>query len=74
MTNTMQNSIAVTPSVRKDRTAHCLDGAVERQRSDRKAERHYLPMDIFVDHKTMRQHFQGSATRARSAGIHAVAA
>jgi len=64
MTNTIQDSIAGTCSVRKDRTSYSLDGSAERERSEHQTGREYLPMDVFVDPKTIRQHFQGSSMRA----------
>lgn len=64
MTNTMQNPIAPTHGARTDRTPYSLDKAAETQRLDCNVGREYLPMNVFVDPKTMRQHFQVLLIRA----------
>jgi hypothetical protein len=65
MTNAIQNPIAAICSERKAPTLYSCDRAAELLGADRHADREYLPMDVFVDPKTMRQHFQGSSIRAR---------
>ena len=74
MTNAVENPTAATCSERKAQTLYSLDGATELEETDHQAGREYLPMDVFVGPKTIKQHFQGSSIRNRSIGIHAAAA
>ena len=67
MTDATKNSIAVSYGDRKTGTRYSRDGTAVLQRTDCLAGQEYLPMDIFVDTKTMRLHFQGSSLLGRLA-------
>jgi len=65
MTNTMQDPIDCTS---RDQNAWPLDSLkieAELEKLDRQVGHEYLPMDAFVDPKTMKEHFQISSIRAR---------
>ncbi len=74
MTNTMQNPIACTSRDHTDGTLYSLKDEAEVEKLDRQAGHEYLPMDVFVDPRTMKEHFQDSSIRARWIGIHPAAA
>jgi hypothetical protein len=64
MTDARKNPIAASYSERKAGALRSRDGAAALQRTGCLAGREYLPMDVFVDSKTMRLHFQGSSLLA----------
>ena len=65
LTNAIRNSTAASHSEARARMPYCGDGAVERQGVDRQAGVEYVPMDVFVDPKTIRQHFRCSSACTR---------
>jgi hypothetical protein len=71
MNNARENRIAARYSERSACTLYQCDGNTAPQGADRQAGREYLPMDVFVDPKTMRQHFQSAWIRASLTGVHA---
>jgi hypothetical protein len=42
-----------------------LKGESELENSDRQAGHQYLPMDVYIDSKTMNEHFHASSIRRR---------
>jgi len=74
MTKTIQNPIIASRSESKARSLCLLDRGAGLERSDHRAGREYLPMDVFVDPKTIRRHFQGASIRARWCRLHTAAA
>jgi len=69
MTNARQSPIAGTCDMHMDRGQYSLVGGVEPEVSNHKAGCEYLPMDVFVDSETMRQHFQCSSINTGWAAI-----
>jgi len=65
MTNAMQNPIDCTSRDQNDWSLHSLEVEAELEKLDRQAGHEYVPMDIFVDPRTMKEHFQDSSIRAR---------
>ena len=65
MIDTMHNPIDCTSRDHTDWSLHSLEGEAELERLDREAGHNYLPMDVFVDPRTVKEHFQGSSIRAR---------
>ncbi len=64
MTNATQDPI-FTGGGASRRPIYSLEVETELEESDRKAGHEYVPMDVFVDPRTMKQHFQMSSIRAR---------
>ena len=63
------------PSIRigKDQTdgvLNCLEGKSELENLDRQAGHQYLPMDVYIDSKTMDEHFHASSIRRRWTKTH----
>ena len=63
------------PSIRigKDRTdgvLNCLKGESKMENSDRQAGHQYLPMDVYIDSKTMDEHFHASSIHRRWTKTH----
>jgi hypothetical protein len=73
MTNTTQ-PITCTSRDQKDWSLYSLEGEAELERLDRQAGHDYLPMDVYVDTRTVKEHFQDSSIRARWTRIHPGAA
>ncbi len=71
MTTRIQNHTSCTGGDHRDWPRYALEVEVELERLDRDAGHDYIPMDIFVDPRTMREHFQVSSIRSRWARIHA---
>jgi len=61
MTNAMKVTIDRISGARKDRSPCSIDAMFQQERLDDRAGREYLPMDVYVDPRTIRQHFQGSS-------------
>ena len=60
----------------KDETNGVLDGPegkAELENSDRQAGHQYLPMDVYIDSKTMDEHFHVSSIRHRWTKTHQTA-
>jgi len=74
MTKTMQNPIDCTSGDQNDWSLPSLEIEAKLEELDRQAGRAYLPMDVFVDRRTMNEHFQNSAIRDRWSRIHQLAA
>jgi len=63
MTNTTQNPIACTSRVHTNGTLYSLEGELEKL--DRELGHDYVPMDVFIDPQTVKEHFKESSVRAR---------
>lgn len=74
MTNSMRNAIASNSRDLIDRHLYSLGGVAELEMMDRKAGHEYVPMDVFVDPRTMKEHFQDSSIRERWTEFHPAAA
>jgi hypothetical protein len=61
MTNIMQNPITCSGKDQEDRLLHFLQVEAELKRVDGQADHEYVPMDVFVDPRTMKEHFQYSS-------------
>lgn len=70
MTNTMSNPVTRSRSYQQDWSLHSLEVEAELERLDRHAGHEYVPMDIYVNPGTMKEHFQYSSIRARWFRIH----
>jgi hypothetical protein len=64
MTNTTQNPGTCTRWALAKRTSYSLEVEAELEASDRRAGHEYVPMDVFINPRTMKQHFQISSLRA----------
>jgi len=69
MTKTL-HTITRTSRDLKDRSVYSLEGEAELEQLDRQAGQDYLPMDVYVDTRTVKQHFQDSSIRARWMRMH----
>ena len=65
MTNSMQNTVTCTSGVHVKRTLLSLKDEAEAEQLDRQAGHDYVPMDVFVDPGTMKEHFQASSISSR---------
>ncbi|MCG6860216.1 MAG: hypothetical protein LJE70_02875 [Chromatiaceae bacterium] len=70
MTDIKHNSIACTGRDHTDWSLYSLGGEAELEGLDRDAGHDYLPMDVYVDPRTVAEHFQDSSIRARWRRIH----
>lgn len=70
MTNSIQNPISFTSRDHTGWSLLSLESEAEMEKLDREAGHDYLPMDLFVDPRTRKQHFQESSVRARWTKIH----
>lgn len=70
MTNTIQNRTGCTSRDHREWFLYSLEVEAELERLDREAGHDYVPMDVFVDPRTVKEHFQASSLRARWAKIH----
>ena len=70
MSDTMQNPAICTSRGHEDWSLYSLHVEAELENLDRQAGHEYLPMDVFVDPRTIKEHFQNSSIRARWARIH----
>jgi len=64
MTNATQNSATCSRRVLAKRTLYSLEVEAELEESDRRLGHEYVPMDVFIDPSTMKQHFGVSSLRA----------
>lgn len=74
MTSTSQNPVTCPSGAHTCWNLCSLKGEAELEKLDREAGHEYVPMDVFVDPRTMKEHFQGSSVRARWKDVHATAA
>lgn len=74
MTNTIQNPINSTSRHYTRWPLYSLKDSTELEKLDREADHEYVPMDVFVDPRTMMEHFQESSIRARLIELYAAAA
>ena len=65
MTNSMQHTVTCTSGARVKWTLLSLKGEAEAEKLDRQAGHEYVPMDVFVDPGTMKEHFQASSISSR---------
>lgn len=72
MTNTIQNSITYASRTHRNWIRDPLKRELEKL--DREAGHDYVPMDVFIDPRTMKEHFQESAIRSRLTGTNSAAA
>jgi hypothetical protein len=64
MTNTTQKAATCTRRVLAKRTLRLLEVEAELEDFDRRVGHEYVPMDVFIDPGTMKQHFQMASLRA----------
>ena len=74
MTNATQDPIDCTTWDQNDWSRHSSEVEAELEELDRRADHGYLPMDVFVDRRTIDEHFQSSSIRARWSRIHQIPA
>jgi len=65
MTNTKQNSVICTGMDQTDWVLDSFNGESEPEKLDRQSGHQYLPMDVYVDPGTIKEHFQASSIRNR---------
>ena len=74
MTNPEQNPIDCTSRDHNDWSQHSLEIEADLEKLDREAGRDYVPMDVFVDPTTRKEHFQSSSIRSRWSRIPRISA
>ena len=74
MTGNKQNHFTFTGGDRKDGSLYSLRVEAALEELDRAAGREYVPMDLFIDTRTLQEHFQASSIRARRTGVTPAAA
>ena len=65
MTHSTQPPTTYTSKVLKKVTPHFLEVEAKLAASGRQAGHEYVPMDVFIDARTMKEHFQVSSILAR---------
>ena len=70
MTYSMQDLVDCTGRDHTEWSPYSLNREAELERLDREAGHDYLPMDVFVDPRTVKEHFQDSSIRDRWRRIH----
>lgn len=68
MTNAMKNHVTCTSRAHNKGALYSHKGELEKL--DREAGHDYVPMDVFIDPRTMKEHFQESSIRTRLTGTH----
>ena len=58
MANAKQSHFTGTSGDKTDRSMNDLKGEAALERMDHQADDEYLPMDIYVDPRTVKEHFQ----------------
>ena len=71
MTNIMRKRIS---KAHLEWTLYSLETEAEVEKLDREIGHDYVPMDVFIDSRTMKEHFQESPIRARLKRIYSAAA
>ena len=69
MADTKHDPVIRTGKEQMDRVLCSLKGESELENSDRQAGHQYIPMDVYIDPKTMEEHFQTTSIRSRWAKI-----
>ena len=70
MTDAMQNPIDCNGRDQNDWSLHSFEVEAELGKIDRQAGHDYVPMDVFVDPRTRKEHFQSSSIRSRWSKFH----
>jgi len=65
MTNTKQHSEVCTGMPQTGWVLDTFKGEAELEKSDRQSGHMYIPMDVYVDPKTIKEHFHASSIRKR---------
>ena len=65
MTNSMRNTLTCTSGSHMKWTLLSLKDEAEAEKLDRQAGHDYVPMDVFVDPGTMKEHFLASSISTR---------
>jgi hypothetical protein len=68
MTNSDQKAVVCTSGGRTDWPLYSRKGEAELKEYDLRAGREYLPMDVYVDPRAVKEHFQASPIFDRWAG------
>jgi len=71
---TIRKHVKCTSRAQVDWTLYRLETEAEAEKLDREIGHDYVPMDVFIDPRTMKEHFQESPIRARLKEIHSTAA
>jgi hypothetical protein len=74
MTNIVRKDAKCTSRAQVDGTLYSLKTEAEVEKLDREMDHDYVPMDVFIDPKTVKEHFQDPPIRARLKEIHSAAA
>jgi len=74
MTNIVRKDAKCVSRAEVDGTLYSLKAEAEVEKLDREMDHDYVPMDVFIDPKTMKEHFQEPPIRARLKEIHSAAA
>jgi hypothetical protein len=70
MAHTKQDPSTRIGTDQADGVLNCLTGESELENIDRQAGHQYLPMDVYIDSKTMDEHFHASSIHRRWTKIH----
>jgi len=73
MTTMRHNTTTCTGRNHKDYSRRSLEVEAEQKNRDGQRDHEYLPMDIFLDLRTIKEHFQYSSVRNQTS-IHRAAA
>ena len=65
ISHTKVNPVSRTGTDQEDRTLFTPEGKAELEKLDRQADHEYVPMDVFVDGRTITEHFRASSIRSR---------
>lgn len=74
MTNIKQSLSNRTSGDQTDRTLHSLKAETELEKLDYQTGHQYVPMDVYVDPKTIKEHFQVSSIHDRWTRLHVISA
>lgn len=70
MTNAKKNPIDCTSRDRNDWSLNSFEVEAELGKLDRQAGHDYVPMDVFVDSRTLKEHFQKTSIQDRWSAFH----
>lgn len=65
MTDTKQHYAVCTGMFQTDWVSDAFKGETELEKLDRQSGHQYLPMDVYVDPKTIKEHFHASSIHKR---------